>query len=133
MATMKKSTPPEPRGRAGTSTPISSSVKVLGGINWALSKTGEIRKGLTPVQMKEAAKLAAKIKAKEVKAANEKKANAKIIKKQNKKPLVTGRGPTKPISPDIFKKPKPVIKVKPPRGGNIGGMLLGGSLTSRTK
>ena len=122
---MKKTTPPEPRGRAGTSTPISSSVKVLGGINWALSKTGEIRKGLTPAQMKEAAKLAAKIKALESKAANEKKANAKIIKEQNKnKPLNTGRGGSKLAITGGGK--KPVIKVKPRGGGMRGGVGGGG-------
>ena len=128
---MKKSSP----GRAGTSSPVSSNVKVLGGINWALSKTGEIRKSLTPAQRKEASALAARIKAIEIKAANEKKANAKIIKKQNAKPLVTGRGSTKPVTAaSIGAKEKPVVKVKPPKGGRgMGGMLGGGSLTSRTK
>ena len=118
---MKKSTP----GRAGTSAPISSSVKVLGGINWALSKTGEIRKGLTPAQMKEAAALAAKIKAIEVKAANDKKANAKIIKKQNKTPLNVGRGPNKSaLAPGAQKKKVVKVKVKRTftgRGGSTGG------------
>jgi hypothetical protein len=125
---MKKSTP----GRAGTSAPISSGVKVLGGIDWALSKTGAIRKGLTPAQSKEAAALGAKIKALEIKAANEKKANAKIIKEQNKKPLKIGAGSTKPETSGGGK--KPVIKLTPPKGGRgMGGMLGGGSLTSRTK
>jgi hypothetical protein len=125
---MKKSTP----GRAGTSAPISSSVKVLGGINWALSNTGEIRKGLTPAQMKEAAALAARIKAIEVKAANDKKVNAKIIDKQNKQ----AANNSKPVKDAATKTIKPVIKVTPPRGGAglRGGMGFGGgSLTSRTK
>jgi hypothetical protein len=122
---MKKSTP----GRAGTSAPISSSVKVLGGINSVLSKTGEIRKSLTPAQMKEAAALGKKIKALEIKAAADKKANAKIIKKQNKKPLKPS-GPTKPIRVvPVGTKEKPVIKVRPRSGGRgmggFGGGLFG--------
>lgn len=113
---MKKSTPSgNPGGK--TSQKISPSVTVLGKYN----TSGSSRKALTGTQLADARALADKIKAKEVKAANEKKANAKIIKKQNKQKPLRPSGPTKPISSDIFKKPKPIIKVKPRGGGMRGG------------
>lgn len=119
---MKKSTPSgNPGGK--TSQKISPSVTVLGKFN----TSGSSRKALTGTQLADARALADKLKAKEVKAANEKKANAKIIKKQNKTPLKPS-GSTKPISSDIFKKPKPVIKVTPPRGGGLRGGGIGGGL-----
>lgn len=120
---MKKSTPPgNPGGR--TSQKISSSVTVLGpkmpGFTGVPSGP---RKPLTSRQMDEAKALAARLKAKEAKAAANKKANAKIIKKQNK---------DKPLRPDKTKtmaevraklSTKKVIKVTP-RG--MGGMRGGG-------
>jgi hypothetical protein len=133
---MKKSTkPPRPGGNTPPDTrsmKVSSGVTVLGGINWS-RPSGEIRNSFTPAQLKEAKALADRLKAMESKVAKDKKANAKIIKKQNKKPLITGRGATKPVTAlTIGDKKKPVVKVKP-RGGRMGGMLGGGSLTSRTK
>jgi len=136
---IKKSTPTPPKPpRPGGPVPpdtksikISSGVKVLGGIDWMRSMTGEIRKNLTPAQMKEATALAARIRALQSKVAADKKTNAKIIKKQNKKPLVTGRGATKPVTPSTIGAPKkPVVKVKPPKGrpGLRGGMGGGGGL-----
>lgn len=136
MAIKKSTKPARPGGPVPPDTKsmkISSGVKVLGGTDWMRSMTGEIRKNLTPTQMKEATALAARIRAIESKAAKDKKANAKIIKSQNKKPLVTGRGATKPVTAaSIGAKKKPVIKVKPPRGGRgMGGMLGGGSSLTR--
>lgn len=136
---MKKSTPPRPAGNPGgrTSVTISPSVRVLGPkLPGFTQLKNPPRKPLTPAQLKEAESLAAKLKAKEIKAANEKKANANIIKKQNKKPLNTGKGGTKSGIAGGGK--KPVIKVTLPRGGRggVGGMLFGGgggTLTSRTK
>jgi hypothetical protein len=101
---MKKSTP---SGNSGgrTSQKISSSVKVLGS---KLPGYGMLpnppRKSLTPKQMDEAKALAAKIKAKETKAAADKKVNAKIIKKQNK------TTPLRPIRGSM-------------RGGSGGGLF----------
>jgi len=126
---MKKSTPPRPAGNPGgrTSVTISPSVRVLGPkLPGFTQLKNPPRKPLTPAQLKEAESLAAKLKAKEVKAANEKKANAKIIKKQNKnKPLNTGRGGTKLAVAGGGK--KKVIKVAP-RGGRGGGSMGGGGL-----
>ena len=114
---MKKSTPSgNPGGR--TSQKISSSVTVLGKKGLGIPST---RRSLTPAQLAESKALADRIKAKEVKAANEKKANAKIIKKQNKEKPLRPSGPTKPISSDIFKKPKPVIKITGRSGMRAGG------------
>lgn len=129
---MKKTTPPKPvrpPGNPGgrTSFQVSPSVTILGKFN----TSGSSRKALTGTQLAEARALAEKLKAREIKAANEKKANAKIIKKQNKKPLVTGRGATKPVTASTIGAPKkPVVKVKPPKGrpGLRGGMGGGGGL-----
>jgi hypothetical protein len=112
---------------------ISSGVTVLGGINWS-RPSGEIRNSFTPAQLKEAKALADRLKAMESKVAKDKKANAKIIKKQNKKPLVTGRGATKTVTKEtIGTKKKPVIKVTPRgRGMRGGGGMLGGGGGLRT-
>ena len=135
---IKKSTKP---ARPGGNTPpdtrsmkISSGVTVLGGINWS-RPSGEIRNSFTPAQLKEAKALADRLKAMESKAAADKKANAKIIKKDNKKPLVTGRGATKPVTAStIGTKKKPVIKVKPPKGGRgMGGGGLGGIFGTKNR
>lgn len=131
MAAMKKSTPPKPprpTGNAGgrVSVKVSPSVTVLGSkIPGFTQLQNPPRKSLTPAQLKEAEALAAKLKAKEVKAANEKKANAKIIKKQNKnKPLNTNRGATKLAISGGGK--KSVVKVTPRGGRGMGGGMLGG-------
>ena len=121
---MKKTTPPgNPGGR--TSQKISSSVTVLGPkMTGFTGVPSGPRKALTPKQMDEAKALAARLKAKEAKAAADKKANAKIIKKDNKTPLKPS-GPTKPIRVvPVGTKQKPVIKVTPRRG--MGGMRGGG-------
>ena len=120
---MKKSMPPgNPGGR--TSQKISSSVTVLGKKGLGIPST---RRSLTPAQLAESKALADRIKAKEVKAANEKKANAKIIKEQNK-------SASRQTTMDKLAKKgklstKKVIKVTPRggglRGGGIGGGLFG--------
>jgi hypothetical protein len=128
---MKKSTP-KPSGNPGgrTSQKISPSVTILGSkLKGFDGLPNGPRKSLTPKQLAEAKALADRIKAKEVKAANEKKANAKIIKKQNKTPLKPS-GPTRPIRVEpVGTKQKPVVKVKPPKGGRgmggFGGGLFG--------
>jgi hypothetical protein len=137
---MKKTTPPKPPRPGGNTPPdtrsmkFSSGVTVIGSMPWKTNLPHLKRDPLPEKTIKELKAMLAKIDAQKAKAAKDAKKNAKIIKKQNKKPLVTGRGPTKPITTTNTTGPKkPVIKVKPPRGGNIGGMLLGGSLTSRTK
>ncbi len=128
---MKKSTPKpaRPGGNPGgvVRQVISPSVSVLG--KQILSGLpNPPRASLTPAQLKEARALADRIKALEIKVANEKKANAKIIKEQNKqKPLTTGRGATRPITTTSESKPKPpVVKVTPRGGRGGGGGLLGG-------
>ena len=122
---MKKTLPkpPSPAGNPGgkTSVSVSPSVKVLGGVIPGFTQLkNPPRKPLTPAQLKEAEKLAAKIKAFEVKVANERKANAKIIKEQNK----TKTSATPAL--DALKKKaalakKKVIKVTPPRVGGLRG------------
>lgn len=133
---MKKSTPGSGNAGGRTRVTISPSVAVLGAkLPGFASLPNGPRKSLTPAQLKEANALAAKLKAREVKAANEKKANAKIIKKQNKsaasktsldKQAQRGRSAS-----------KPVIKVTPPkkriytgRGRGVSGMggLGGGGM-----
>jgi len=128
---MKKSTP-KPSGNPGgrTSQRISSTVTVLGKtLPGFTGVSNPPRKSLTPKQMDEARALAAKLKARETKAAADKKANAKIIKKDNKTPLKPS-GPTKPIRVvPVGTKEKPVVKVTPRRGGGMrGGSGLGGGL-----
>lgn len=123
MAMKKQGAPGNPGGR--TSQKISPSVTILGSkIKGFDGLPSGPRKSLTPKQMDEAKALAARLKAREAKAAADKKANAKIIKKDNKTPLVTGRGSTKPVTPlSIGTKKKPVIKVT---GRGMGGMRGGG-------
>lgn len=122
---MKKSTKP---ARPGGSTPpdtrsmkVSSGVTVLGPKPFGVNSPILQRKPLTDAQIKELKAMITKAETAKAKAAAEKKINAKIIKKQNKPKSVKGGS----------SKPKPVIQVKP--RGRIGGMLGGGSLTSRTK
>jgi hypothetical protein len=126
MAMKKSAKPARPGGNTPPDTrsmKISSGVTVLGGINWS-RPSGEIRNSFTPAQLKEAKALADRLKAMESKAAKDKKANAKIIKKDNKTPLITGRGSTKPVTAlSIGTKKKPVIKVT---GRGMGGMRGGG-------
>ena len=118
---MKKSTPPgNPGGR--TSQKISSSVTVLGSkMPGFTGVPNGPRKALTPKQMDEAKALAAKLKAKEAKAAADKKANTKIIKKQNKQAASNSA----PVKKAATQKSRPVVKVTPRRGLR-GGMGFGG-------
>ena len=83
MAIKKSGPPGNPGGR--TSQKISSTVTVLGPkLPGFTGLSNPPRASLKPKQMDEARALAARLKAKEAKAAAEKKANAKIIKSQNK-------------------------------------------------
>jgi hypothetical protein len=136
---IKKSTKP---ARPGGNTPpdtrsmqVSSGVTVLGSMPWKTNLPNLIRDPLSAAQVAELKKMIAKNEAAKKTAAQSSKKDAKIIKKQNKKPLVTGRGATKPVTAaSIGAKKKPVIKVKPPRGGRgMGGMLGGGGITQRPK
>ena len=128
MAMKKKANPNASNPAGKTSQKVSSSVKVLGkALLPGLGASRTPRASLTNAQMAELTKLANRIKTMESKAAKDKKANARIIKKQNKKPLVPGRGATKTATKEtIGTKKKPVIKVTPPRGG--GGMRGGGGI-----
>lgn len=127
---MKKTTPPKPSGNPGgrTSQKISSSVTVLGPkLSGFTGLPNPPRASLKPKQMDEARALAARLKAKEAKAAADKKANAKIIKSQNKnKPLKTGPGVSSTKSAMTGGGKKPVIKVTPRGGRGMGG--FGGGL-----
>lgn len=105
--------PPNP-----TRLQISSGVTVLGGKTIGIPSP---RKPLTNAQIKELKAMIAKAEAQKASVAKDAKKNARIIKKQNKPKSVKGGS----------SKPKPVIQVKP--RGRIGGMLGGGSLTSRIK
>jgi hypothetical protein len=135
---MKKSTPPRVPGNPGgrTSQKISPSVTVLGPkLPGFTSLPNPPRASLKPKQMDEARALADRLKAREAKAAAEKKANAKIIKKQNKdKPLRPEKSGTKAEVRGKLST-KPVIKVTPPRGrslrGGAGGMGGGGLFGGR--
>ncbi len=109
---------------------ISPSVKVLGmKLLPGLSEAATPRKPFTNAELANLKALGARIKALETKAAADAKANARIIKKQDKqKPLTTGRGATKPVTASsIGAKKKPVVKVRP-RGGAGGGGGIGGGL-----
>lgn len=123
-------TPPDTR-----SLKFSSGVTVLGEMPWKTNLPHLQRQPISEKNLKELKAMIAKINAQEAKAKADAKKNAKIIKSQNKKPLVTGRGATKPVTAaSIGAKKKPVIKVIPRGGRGMGGGLLGGgSLTSRTK
>lgn len=136
---MKKTTPPKPPRPGGNTPPdtrsikFSSGVTVLGEMPWKTNLPHLKRDPLSEKNIKELKAMIAKIDAQKAKAAKDAKKNAKIIKSQNKKPLVTGRGATKPVTAaSVGAKQKPVIKVKPPRGGRgMGGMLGGGSSVTR--
>ena len=124
---MKKSGPPAPKDSSRFK--VSEALTVLGRTQRGVP--GMAREAISDAQLTKLKSMVAKIDADKAKAAKEAAKNAKIIKTQNKQKPLRPSGPTKPISSDIFKKPKPIIKVKP-RGPGMGGML-GGSLTSRTK
>jgi hypothetical protein len=122
-------TPPDTR-----SLQVSSGVTVLGSMPWKTNLPNLQRDPLSAKQVAELKKMIAKAEAAKAKALKDAKKDAKIIKSQNKKPLVTGRGATKPVTVgSIGAKKKPVIKVKPPKGGRGmgGGMLGGGSSITR--
>lgn len=126
MAIKKSATPARPgRGTPG-GPPNPSSVKVSPGLT-VLGKIipGSLAKNRAPLSnatMKELKAMIAKGEAAKAAVAKNAKKDAKIIKQQNKPKAVLGGS----------SKPKPVVEVKP-RGGRMGGMLGGGSLTSRTK
>ena len=136
MAIKKSTKPARPGGSVPpdtTSMKVSSGVTALGPMPWSTNLASLKRKPLTAAQVTELQKIIAKNQADKNAVAQSSKKDAKIIKSQNKKPLVTGRGATKPVTAaSIGAKKKPVVEVKP-RGGRMGGMLGGGSLTSRTK
>ena len=123
---MKKSTPPPGNPGGRISYPISSSVTVRGK-QIVPGLAGSPLKALTGKQLAEAKALAAKIKAKEAKAAADKKANAKIIKEQNKS--ASRQTTMDKIAKKGQLSTKKVIKVTPRggglRGGGIGGGLFG--------
>ena len=103
---IKKSTPRIPPDT--TSMKVSPGLTVLGKIipgkgNRAPLSDATIKQLQTIIKANNAAKSKAAIEAKE---------NAKIIKKQNKPKVVRGGS----------SKPKPVVKVTPPRGGRGGGV-----------
>jgi hypothetical protein len=132
---MKKSTKP---ARPGGGTPpdtrslqVSSGVTVLGSMPWKTNLPHLKRDPLSAKQVAELKKMIAKAEADKKAVAKSSKKDAKIVKKMNKKPLVTGRGATKPVTVgSIGAKKKPVIKVKPPKGGRSsrGGMRGGGGI-----
>jgi hypothetical protein len=132
---MKKTTPPKPPRPGGnpggrTSVKISPSVTVLGKtLSGFTGLSNPPRKALTPAQLKQAETLAAKIKALEVKAAADKKANAKIIKQQNKTKTTATPALDKAKKAAALAKKK-VVKVTPPKGrpGLRGGGMGGGGL-----
>lgn len=134
---MKKSTKP---ARPGGSTPpdtrsmkVSSGVTVLGGMPWNVNSPILKRKPLTAAQVTELKKIIAKNEADKKAVSKSSKKDAKIVKSQNKKPLVTGRGATKPVTAaTIGDKKKPVIKVRP-RGGRGGGGMLGGIFGTKNR
>ncbi len=134
---MKKSTKP---ARPGGSTPpdtrsmkVSSGVTVLGSMPWKTNLPHLKRDPLTAKQVEELKKMIAKAEAAKKAAAQSSKKDAKIVKSQNKKPLVTGRGATKPVTVgSIGAKKKPVIKVTP-RGGRGGGGMLGGIFGTKNR
>ena len=114
---MKKSapTPPNPNKMK-----INSALTILGGVTGSFKDGTLRRKPLTDAQLKQLKTMIAKADAEKAKAAKDAKKNAKIIKKDNKKPLRTGQGATKSTTP--FDKPaKPVRKITG-RGGLRGGM-----------
>ena len=135
---MKKTTKPvnpaasNPAGKNAIK--ISSAVTVLGkALLPGLSPSMTPRQPFSNAELARLTKLANAIKAMEAKAAADKKANAKIIKKQNKTPLNVGRGPNKSaLAPGAQKKKVVEVKVKRTftgRGGGGGGMLgAGGGL-----
>jgi hypothetical protein len=123
---MKKTTPPRPPVPNPTKMKFSSGVTVLGEMPWKTNLPNLQRKPLSDKTIKELKAMLAKIDAQKAKAEKDAKKNKKIIKKQNKKPLVTGRGPTKPITTTNTTGPKkPVIKITGRPGLRPGG--FGGS------
>lgn len=119
---MKKSTKPTPPNPNRVK--VNSNLTILGGVTGSFKDGTLRRKPLTDTQIKELKAMITKAETAKAKAAAEAKKNAKIIKKDNKKPLRTGQGATKPTTP--FDKPaKPVRKIT---GRRIGGMGGGGGL-----
>ena len=114
-------TPPNPNKMK-----ISDALTVLGQVTGNFSGRSNTfkRKAFTDAQLKQLKAMIAKAEAETAKAIKDAKKNAKIMKQQNKQKPLRQSGPTNPLSSDIFKKPKPVIKVGP-RGGGVGG--VGGS------
>ena len=137
---MKKSTKP---ARPGGNTPpdtrslqVSSGVTVLGSMPWKTNLPNLRRDPLSAKQVTELKKMIAKAEADKKAVAKSSKKDAKIVKKMNKKPLVTGRGATKPVTAATLAsaKKRPVIKVKPPKGGRgMGGGLGGGIFGTKNK
>lgn len=114
--------PPNP-----TSFKFSSGVTVLGTKNapsflQQMYNTDPGRAPLTSAQLKQLKAMVAKAEAAAAKAKADAKKNAKIIKKDNK----AAASNSKPVKQAATKKTRPVIKVTPPRGGGMGGMLGGG-------
>lgn len=107
---------------------VSSGVTVLGGKPFNNYASTKPRQAFTNAQMAELKKMIAKIEADKKAVSKSSKKDAKIVKSQNKKPLVPGRGATKSVTKEsIGTKPKPVTKVAP-RGRRGGGGMLGGGL-----
>jgi hypothetical protein len=124
-------TPPDTR-----SLQVSSGVTVLGSMPWKTNLPNLKRDPLSAKQVAELKKMIAKAEADKKAVAKSSKKDAKIVKKMNKKPLVTGRGATKPVTAATLAsaKKRPVIKVKPPKGGRgMGGGLGGGIFGTKNR
>jgi hypothetical protein len=119
---MKKTTPPTPPNP--NKMKINSALTILGGATGSFKDGTLKRKPLTDAQVKQLKAMIAKAEAAKAKAAADAKKNAKIIKKDNAKPLRTGQGGTKSTTP--FDKPKQPIRKITGRGmggGGIGGIF----------
>jgi hypothetical protein len=129
---MKKSAKPIRPGQGQPGGPpnpskmkVSSGLTVLGKVN-PKSIAGN-RTPLSNATMQQLKAMLAKVEAEKKAAAKSSKKDAKIIKKDNKTPLRTGQGSTKPVTP--FDKPKqPIRKITGfggMRGGGGGGGMFG--------
>jgi hypothetical protein len=126
---MKKTTNPVRPGQGQPGGPPNpSSMKFSPGVTVLGQKIlGDLqgrRAPLTSGQLAQLKAMIAKANAEKAKAVKDAKKNKKIIKKQDKKPLVTGRGPTKPITTTNTTGPKkPIIKItgRPGLRGGFGG------------
>jgi LPS O-antigen subunit length determinant protein (WzzB/FepE family) len=119
---MKKSTPPTPPNP--NKMKINSALTILGQVTGSFKDGTMKRQAFTDAQLKELKGMIAKADAAKAKAAADAKKNAKIIKKQNAKPLRTGQGATKPVTP--FDPPKKPIRIIRGLGGMRGGGNIGG-------